>query len=158
MSTRISKSRGSSYSQTHRKSTPSTGIKDFFETKLAGDKLKPNIYNLDEYFAIPKNANANFNRDYYLRCKQFIEGINKKVGDDLDKNDGNICDVHPFISSGSDSTTSTTNTTTIDDKDIAELEKIRDLYQRYYLEGLTDKDHFKNKKREVFPFFYFMSY
>lgn len=116
---------------------PSRGIEHFFKETLTKSN-EPTIYNLDEYFT--KNPNPNFNKEEYLRKKAFIIEITKKIGDELDSNEGNIIDV--FSCDG--------NTP----EDNNELNKIKIQYKQLYLDGLPLEGHKTNRRKQVYPNYY----
>jgi hypothetical protein len=132
----------------YRPKNPSFGIQHFFKERLSepakpGEKIVPNIYNLDEYFKT--NKNSLFNREYYLRCKTFIDNIISKTGDELDSNTGNILDLHinPEYQSVPDNS-----------EILSKMTEIKELYRKLYLDGLQPVNHQIIREGQIYPDYY----
>jgi hypothetical protein len=131
--------------QLRHQTRPSRGIEHFFEEKLSelakpGEKLVPNIYNLEEYFKT--YPNPLFNREYYLRCKSFIDSIRTKKGTELDGNKGNIIDlyINPEYQSMHEI--------------FPKMEEIKELYRKLYLDGLQPVNHQLTPEGKIYPDYY----
>lgn len=130
---------------------PSFGIKHFFKNRLskpaeAGKKLEPNIYNLDSYFSTtPNPSNPSFNKSYYLKCKDFIDNVSIHIGSELDENTGNIIDLHinPEY-----------QTTPEYPEIVKNMQEIKELYEKLYLNGLRPENHQLTQESKIYPDYY----
>jgi hypothetical protein len=109
-----------------KRNLPSNGIKDFIQT-LSEDLSEKNIFNLESYFTINRDEDPEFNLEYYLSCKKFINETFTLVGNELDNNEGNIISVYPYPN----------NTM----EDTAQLEELKQVYKRLYLDNLSTSNH-----------------
>lgn len=128
----------------------SRGVKDFFEERLS-KPAEPNIYNLDAYFSrntkINPNANPNplFNSAYYLRCKSFIDSVRTTIGRELDSNTGHIIDLYtnPDYQAKPEYSEMLKN-----------MQEIKELYKKLYLDGLQSRDHQLTRDGVIYPNYY----